>query len=143
MSYSILIQRIYEPINGEEGFRLLVDRLWPRGIKREALNLDLWLPKIAPSNQLRKSWHKQELTFEEFTEAYQQELAELEEDLLPLMIAARKGQLTLLSSVKNIEVSHVPILRDKVFELLKQEDRLDQDNEQTSSPCYLKEFKDW
>lgn len=143
MNYTINMQRIYQPISNEDGFRFLADRLWPRGIKRDALNLDLWLPKIAPSNQLRKSWHNKELSFDEFTEAYQQELAELEGDLLPLMIAARKGQLTLLSSVKNIEVSHVPILRDKIFELLRREDRLDQNNEQTSSPCYLKEFKDW
>lgn len=140
MKYSIKIQRIYAPECSEDGFRCLVDRLWPRGFKKSALFLDLWLPNIAPSSQLRKSWHQEVLSFDDFREAYETELAGLEEELLPLLIAARKGKVTLLSSVKNIEVSHLPILKDKLVSLLLSEDQLVEGNEQSSSPCYLSQF---
>lgn len=129
MEYSISMQRVYQKATDEDDFRFLVDRLWPRGFKRDALKLDLWLPKVAPSHQLRKSWYQKELIVSAFTLAYQQELAELEEELLPLMIASRKGKVMLLSSVKNIEISHVPILKNKLLELLEKEDRLKEGNE--------------
>jgi len=143
MSYTILIQRVYYPASVEDGYRVLVDRLWPRGFKQDALTLDLWLPKIAPSHELRKNWHHKRLTFDQFKLCYQQELADLEADFLPLMIAARKGRLSLLSAVKTIEYSHLPVLKNRLIELLRREDRLDQGNEQSSSPCYLSQFKDW
>lgn len=143
MAYSLVMKRVYQKVETEDGFRLLADRLWPRGFKKDSLNLNLWLPKICPSNTLRKKWHSKELTFDEFGQQYRNELLGLEEDLLPLLIAARKGRLTLLSAVKNLEESHLPILKNKVLELLRQEDRLDDGDEQASSPCYMNEFKTW
>ncbi|GLR64845.1 DUF488 domain-containing protein [Marinospirillum insulare] len=143
MVYDLIMKRIYQEIDPDDGFRLLADRLWPRGFKRDALHLDLWLPKICPSNQLRKSWHSGELKFAEFEQAYTQELDQLEDDLLPLMIAARKGRLTLLTSVKDIEVSHLPVLKNKLLQCLKREDWLSEGNEPSSSPCYMHEFNDW
>lgn len=143
MGYNIVLKRVYQEIETNDGFRLLADRLWPRGFKKDSLNLDLWLPKICPSNALRKKWHDQVLTFDEFSQQYREELSEVEEDLLPLLIAARKGRLTLLSAVKNLEESHLSILKNKVLDLLRQEDRLDKGNEQTSSPCYMNEFNSW
>jgi len=143
MAYSLVMKRVYQKIEREDGFRLLADRLWPRGFKKDSLNLDLWSPRICPSNTLRKKWHAKELTFDEFSQQYQEELSELEEDLLPLLIAARKGRLTFLSAVKNLEESHLPILKNKVLDLLRQEDRLDEGNEQASSPCYMNQFNSW
>lgn len=142
MSYSLIMKRVYQEIEPNDGFRLLADRLWPRGFKRDSLMLDLWIPKICPSNQLRKSWHQNELTFEGFKLAYTEELTQVEESLLPLLIAARKGRVTLLSAVKNLEVSHLVILKDKLQAMLLQEDRLDKSNEPSSSPCYMHEFKE-
>jgi uncharacterized protein YeaO (DUF488 family) len=58
----IKIKRVYEPAEESDGFRILVDRLWPRGIKKEEARLDAWLKEIAPSNELRKWFHHKTIT---------------------------------------------------------------------------------
>jgi len=70
----IYVKRIYEKPSGEDGFRILVDRLWPRGIKKENAKIDLWLKDIAPSNELRKWFGHKPEKWEEFKKMYFEEL---------------------------------------------------------------------
>ena len=75
MSHKILFKRIYELQEEQDGYRVLVDRLWPRGIKKEAAHLDEWTKEITPSTEIRKMYHQREMPFEGFSQAYIEELA--------------------------------------------------------------------
>ena len=68
------IKRVYQPPDNEDGVRVLVDRLWPRGLSRERAQIDLWLKEIAPSNALRRRYHGDRAAWEEFKTAYYAEL---------------------------------------------------------------------
>ena len=70
------IKRIYTPIEETDGYRILVDRLWPRGISKEKAQIDLWLKSVAPSNELRKWFGHDPERFAEFDRRYRAELAE-------------------------------------------------------------------
>lgn len=70
------IKRVYEPIAETDGYRVLVDRLWPRGISKAKAQIDLWLKSVAPSNELRKWFGHDPERFAEFSERYRTELAE-------------------------------------------------------------------
>jgi uncharacterized protein YeaO (DUF488 family) len=71
----IRIKRAYDEPDREDGYRILVDRLWPRGISKEQLKADLWLREVAPSNELRKWFNHDPAKWEEFKKRYRQELA--------------------------------------------------------------------
>jgi uncharacterized protein YeaO (DUF488 family) len=71
---AITVKRIYEPVSPKDGYRVLVDRLWPRGIKKEAAHIDLWLKEVAPSTELRQWFHKGEGDFTGFKKKYLSEL---------------------------------------------------------------------
>ena len=75
MENRILLKRIYEPPEESDGYRILVNRLWPRGIKKEAAHLDEWAKVITPSTEIRRLYHQGEMPFDGFAEAYQEELA--------------------------------------------------------------------
>ena len=70
------IKRIYDDPSDEDGIRILADRLWPRGISKEKAKIDFWFKDIAPSNELRKSFHEAAINFKEFKAKYLQELSE-------------------------------------------------------------------
>jgi uncharacterized protein YeaO (DUF488 family) len=70
------IKRIYDEPSDEDGIRILVDRLWPRGISKERAKIDFWFKDIAPSNELRKSFHEAAIDFKEFKAKYLRELSE-------------------------------------------------------------------
>lgn len=72
----IQIKRAYEEANETDGFRILIDRLWPRGLSKEKLGINLWLKEIAPSNELRKSFGHDPQKWEEFRDKYTDELKE-------------------------------------------------------------------
>jgi len=98
----IKVKRIYEPWEAEDGFRILVDRLWPRGMSKERAKVDLWEREIAPSPQLRE-WYKHDLSkWEEFQKLYQEELKG-KWDLLDKIkeLEREKGRVTLLFSAKD------------------------------------------
>ncbi len=98
----IKVKRIYEPWEAEDGFRILVDRLWPRGMSKERAKVDLWEREIAPSPQLRE-WYKHDLSkWEEFQKLYQEELKG-KWDLLNKIkeLEREKGRVTLLFSAKD------------------------------------------
>jgi uncharacterized protein YeaO (DUF488 family) len=109
---TIVVKRIYEPVESKDGYRILVDRLWPRGIKKEKAEIDTWLKEVAPSTDLRKWFHAGEGTFAEFKKKY---LAELKEnpalkDLKTLIKEHKK--VTLLYAAKDEEQNHAHILAD-------------------------------
>ena len=112
MTGTVAIKRAYEPASPEDGYRILVDRLWPRGVSKEEAHLDLWLKDIAPSTELRTSWNHNPATFSQFNAAYYKELAHnstLEQ--LQKIIAEHK-HVTLVYGAHDPVVNHAAVLRD-------------------------------
>ncbi|MEU5403555.1 DUF488 family protein [Streptomyces sp. NPDC005963] len=108
------VRRVYDPPEPADGQRILVDRLWPRGLSKERAAVDAWLKDLTPSGDLRSAYHAGQLDFATFRARYQEELAEPEavaavERLLGL---ARTFTVTLVTAVKEPEHSHVPVLVD-------------------------------
>ena len=111
---SIKTKRIYLPAEKVDGFRILVDRLWPRGVSKETAKLDIWLKEIAPSTDLRKWYHSTEGAekWEEFRERY---IAELKNNPVIAelrIIIGRDENVTLLYSVNDEQHNHATILKD-------------------------------
>ena len=93
----IRTKRVYEKADKEDGFRVLVDRLWPRGLTKEKAAADLWLKEIAPSDVLRKDFHAEKVTWAEFAKKYRAELAKKTASLAQIRGLEKKhGTVTLL-----------------------------------------------
>ena len=107
----IKIKRIYETPAKEDGFRILVDRLWPRGLTKEKAKVDLWLKEIAPSNDLRKWFAHDPEKWKEFKNRYEKELKD-KQDLLRKIkqMEKEKGVVTILYSTKEIEFNNAVAL---------------------------------
>jgi uncharacterized protein YeaO (DUF488 family) len=105
-------RRIYEQAEPSDGRRVLVDRLWPRGLSKEKARLDEWLKTVAPSDELRRWYGHQPAKFAEFKRRYQAELTEPEraEALRHLRDEARSGPVTLLTATKDLEHSEAEVL---------------------------------
>ncbi len=114
---TILTKRIYTPAEKGDGFRILVDRLWPRGVTKEAAHLDLWLKEIAPSTELRQWFHASEASnrWEEFKAKYLLELKQNDAVNTLKDIIAKNETITLLYSVNSENYNHALILRDFVI----------------------------
>ncbi len=111
----IRIKRVYEPPTPDDGFRVLVDRLWPRGLTKEAAALNLWLKEIAPSHELRKWFHKDAARWHEFQARYRAELKTPDPAaaLARLHALARdQGTLTLLFASREETRNHAALLRE-------------------------------
>lgn len=111
----LVIKRIYEPASSEDGTRVLVDRLWPRGVAKEHAQLDWWAKEIAPSNELRKSFGHNPADFEKFCAAYQAELeqnAATDEFLDYVKNRLQEGKVTLLYGAKDKEHNNAVALHD-------------------------------
>ncbi|MGW1881416.1 DUF488 domain-containing protein [Streptomyces sp. NPDC001970] len=113
---AITVRRVYDDPDPDDGTRVLVDRLWPRGVSKERAAVDVWLKEVAPSGELRTWYHKDASRYEEFDARYRQELEHgpAAEALDRLLSLARGGRIALVTSVKNIEGSHLPTLVDMV-----------------------------
>jgi uncharacterized protein YeaO (DUF488 family) len=109
---SVRLRRIYEPPEPDDGLRVLVDRLWPRGVSKDEARVDEWPKGLTPSTELRRWYHAGGGTFEEFQSRYEAELAapEVAELLDGLRESARKGPVTLLTASKHPEQSHASVL---------------------------------
>ncbi|MFJ8187400.1 DUF488 domain-containing protein [Streptomyces sp. NPDC096105] len=109
---SVRVRRAYEPPGPGDGVRVLVDRLWPRGLAKEAARVDEWPKGLTPSTELRRWYHAGEGSFEEFRERYEAELAtpEAAELLERVRELAGKGTVTLLTASKRPERSHAEVL---------------------------------
>jgi uncharacterized protein YeaO (DUF488 family) len=97
----ILVKRVYEPVAKSDGFRVLVDRLWPRGLTKQDARIDLWLRDIGPSTALRQWFNHDPARWTEFQRRYHVELTTKKELLRKLKAHVNKGTVTLLYSAKN------------------------------------------
>lgn len=107
----IRIKRVYEPSSPSDGARFLVERLWPRGVKKNALSIDGWLRDVAPSTELRKWFAHDPAKWPEFQRRYRSELASHEEACLPLRDAASRGDVTLLYSAHDEQHNGALVLK--------------------------------
>jgi uncharacterized protein YeaO (DUF488 family) len=97
----IRTRRVYEPPTAEDGARLLVDRLWPRGLKKEKLHLAGWVKQVAPGDSLRQWFQHDPGKWAEFLRRYSAELEKHPQSWQPILQAARGGRVTLLFAAKD------------------------------------------
>lgn len=112
MAYAM--KRIYDEPAASDGYRVLVDRLWPRGLAKAGAAVDDWLKEVAPSNELRRWYGHEPAKFDEFRRRYLAELKEPEHAaaLARLRDMAKHGHVTLLTATKDVETSQVAVLAD-------------------------------
>lgn len=108
----IVIKRAYEVASESDGYRVLVDRLWPRGVSKEKLALDEWYKEIAPSTELRKWFDHTPECFAEFREKYRDELRASSVPTELLKRAQSHTQLTLVYGAKDPEINHATVLKE-------------------------------
>lgn len=109
----VKVKRVYEKPEAKDGWRVLVDRLWPRGMKKEAARIDLWMKEIAPSDALRKSFHHELQKWPDFQKKYRVELKAKVELLTELKKMEKEhGTLTLLFGARDRERNQAVILKD-------------------------------
>lgn len=105
-------KRIYDPPAATDGVRLLVDRLWPRGVSKQAARLDEWLKDVAPSTELRHEFHGHPDEWAEFRRRYAMELKDHGDILARISAMAQKGPVTLLFAAKDEAHNNATALRD-------------------------------
>jgi len=113
----VAVKRVYEPVSRSDGTRVLVDRLWPRGLRKDEIGVYAWLRDLAPSNELRKWYHARPEQWETFRKRYLKELTqpEAQKDLQKLYsLAHKKKRLTLLYASKNEERNNAVVLKDLI-----------------------------
>lgn len=109
---AVSIKRVYEPPAGSDGCRVLVDRLWPRGLAKDKAAVDLWLKDAAPSDTLRKRLHSGAAGWGEFRRAYLAELKQHREALRPLADKARRSRVTLLFGSRDEQRNNAAVLKE-------------------------------
>jgi len=110
----VQVRRAYDPPNADDGQRVLVDRLWPRGLSKEKAHFDEWCKEVAPSTELRRWYGHDPELFDEFAKRYRAELSEGDqaEALAHLRDLAHNGRLTLLTSSKRSDISDATVLAE-------------------------------
>lgn len=103
-------KRVYDPAEASDGYRVLVDRLWPRGVSKERAELDLWDKDVAPSPELRTEWHHDRERFDEFAGRYRDELDASEAPRVLLALGAEHDRVTLLFGARDEQVNHATVL---------------------------------
>ena len=107
----IQIKRAYEPAKKGDGKRFLVDRLWPRGVKKQTLKIDGWPKEVAPSDTLRHWFNHDPAKWKEFQRRYREELANKPETWEPLLEAAKENDVTLLFGAHDLEHNNAVVLQ--------------------------------
>lgn len=130
----IQCKRVYLEAEASDGRRVLVDRLWPRGIAKNALELHDWLPDAAPSTSLRKVFGHRLEAFDTFRDAYRQELSGHPEYWQTLLHWASQGTLTLLYAARDEQHNNAQVLAEFL------EDELQRQSSPSSPVCYQGEF---
>ncbi len=105
-------KRAYDPPSKDDGLRFLVERLWPRGIKKEDLQIDGWLKDVAPSSELRKWFHHDPAKWDKFRKRYFSELEDKPDAWQPLLARARRGRVTLVYSARDMEHNNAEALKE-------------------------------
>lgn len=109
---TIRLKRAYDAPADSDGYRILVDRLWPRGLTKDWLRLDLWARHLAPSTELRKWIHSDMSRWAEFKRRYFKELDSEPSSLAEIRQRARRGTVTLIFATKDPEHNHAAVLRE-------------------------------
>jgi uncharacterized protein YeaO (DUF488 family) len=116
---TIDLKRAYDPPAKSDGPRILVDRVWPRGIAKDDLHIDAWLRDLAPSTHLRKWFGHDATKWDEFRKRYARELEQRSEALEELVEKARAGHVTLVFSARDTEHNNAVALRENLERRLK------------------------
>jgi uncharacterized protein YeaO (DUF488 family) len=109
---NIQIKRVYEKPAEDDGYRVLIDRLWPRGLQKKNAAIDEWNKTIAPSTELRKWFNHEEAKFTQFAINYAQQLIQQRDELNRLRTIATSTRLTLLYASKDPAINHAVILKN-------------------------------
>ena len=113
---SIRVCRVYDQASSDDGTRVLVDRVWPRGISKERARIDLWLKHVAPSTGLRKWFGHDPRRWDEFRQRYRTELVENPEPFEELVDLVKNGPVTLVYSARDEEHNQAVALREMVVD---------------------------
>ena len=105
------VKRVYEDTESSDGTRFLVERLWPRGIKKEELKMEAWLKEVAPSDSLRRWFAHDPLKWKEFQKRYRVELKSNPNAWKPILESAKRGDVTLLFSARDLEHNNAVVLK--------------------------------
>lgn len=119
MSISIKIKRVYDKYEESDGFRILVDRLWPRGLKKKEAKVDLWFKEIAPTDELRKWFAHDPSKWDEFKKKYEEEIKKNENLNKLIKIIIEKKNVTLLYSAKDREHNNAVVLKNILEAIIK------------------------
>lgn len=111
-SATIRIKRAYDEAGSDDGLRILIDRLWPRGLSKPTLKLDSWVRHLSPSNALRKWYQHDPAKFSEFRKRYMAEVKAQGEGLAELRAAVKGRTVTLLTATRELDLSHATVLRE-------------------------------
>ncbi|MFC2329581.1 MAG: DUF488 domain-containing protein [Treponema sp.] len=115
MTNRIFWKRVYEDAKAEDGFRILIDRLWPRGLTKRTASLGAWAKEIAPSTELRQAYHRGEIAYPQFAAMYKTELEEnpaFKNFADAVENHLKEESVTLVYASKEPEKSHIPILKE-------------------------------
>jgi uncharacterized protein YeaO (DUF488 family) len=107
---SVQTKRVYEPASADDGYRVLIDRVWPRGVSKAQARVDEWSRDLAPSTELRRWFGHRAERFEEFRRRYTEELREHADEVAELRRRARRGKVTLLFGARDAEHSNAAVL---------------------------------
>lgn len=119
----IKLKRAYEKADESDGYRILVDRLWPRGLKKSEARIDLWLKNIAPSEQLRKWFSHDEMKWLEFKQRYFEELSTKEELVRQVIEKAATSVVTLVYAAHDTQHNNAAVLKDHIEITLMSDER--------------------
>lgn len=119
----VKIKRVYDPPEEADGIRILVDRLWPRGLKEEEARIDLWLKEAAPSGELREWFGHSLARWEEFRQRYRDELSRETGALHPIRERAKHKNVTLLYGARDRDHNNAVVLKEYLDEIESREHR--------------------
>jgi uncharacterized protein YeaO (DUF488 family) len=109
---SIAIKRAYDELSPQDGVRILIDRLWPRGLSKAKLKIDAWPRELTPSTDLRKWYGHEPSRFAEFRRRYGAELTEHKDQLDALRAMAKGRAVTLITATREVDLSHAVVIRE-------------------------------
>ena len=110
----IAVKRVYEPAASSDGMRFLVERLWPRGLRKQSIEMDAWLKEVAPSDALRRWFDHDPVRWNEFRRRYFAELEHCAVALSPILLSSRRGRVTLLYSARDSQYNNAVALKEYV-----------------------------
>lgn len=108
----IRLKRIYDDISDDDGFRILVDRLWPRGVRKSKAAIDLWVKEIAPTTELRKWFDHDPEKWDDFKELYEKELEAKKEQIIKMLGQVPDNRLTLIYSARDRNHNQTVVLKE-------------------------------